>query len=109
LFQSGTRTPNNERKVSFDERPITINDDELYRPANASAQRGSTSARQPSPVRTKWEPLKNTEPEPMDRDPFSLGDSDDEKDGLVKEGDVSKVTPQTSSITGPQESGIVKK
>jgi len=109
LFQSGIRTPNNERKVSFDERPITINDDELYRPASASAQRGSTSARQPSPVRTKWEPLKNTDPEPMDGDPFSLGDSDDEKDGLVKEGDASKATPQVSSITGPQESGVVKK
>ncbi|KAF8248288.1 hypothetical protein K440DRAFT_483404, partial [Wilcoxina mikolae CBS 423.85] len=71
------------RRVSFDDRPTTIeSDDDLYRPSSAVAKRSSASpARQPSPVgNSKWEPLKSVDPEPMNKDPFSLEDSDDEKD-----------------------------
>lgn len=89
------------RKVSFEERPTTIdNDEDLYRPA-------ASSARQPSPVgRNKWEPLKSVDPEPQHKDdPFSLEDSDDdEKDGLIKEGETAR-----PGITGAQESGVTKK
>jgi hypothetical protein len=38
----------------------------------------------------------------MDRDPFSLGDSDDEKEGLVKETEPIKPV----SMSSAQESGI---
>jgi hypothetical protein len=40
----------------------------------------------------------------MDRDPFSLGDSDDERDGLVKESDAEPV-----SVSSAQETGIISK
>lgn len=34
---------------------------------------------------SKWEPLSTVEPSPVaDHDPFSLGDSDDEKDAVEK-------------------------
>lgn len=38
----------------------------------------------------------------MDRDPFSLGDSDDEREVSTKETETAKPV----SITGPQETGI---
>jgi len=41
----------------------------------------------------------------MNKDPFSLEDSDDEKDGLIKEGETAT---KTASVTGPQESGVTK-
>ena len=96
LFQPAATT--SARRVSFEERPTTIdNDDDLYR---------QPTPRQPSPVgKNKWEPLKNVEAEPMHKDdPFSLEDSDDEKDGLIKEGETAK-----PGVTGPQESGVAKK
>jgi len=103
LFQpSPTSKSPGGRKVSFEDRPTTINDDDLYRP-------GSTGpARQPSPSTTgkKWVPLKSVEPAPMD--PFSLGDSDDEKDGLQKEEPLKKEEP-AKAVSGPQESGVTKK
>ena len=40
----------------------------------------------------------------MDRDPFSLGDSDDERDGLVKESDANPV-----SVSSAQETGVISK
>jgi hypothetical protein len=41
-------------------------------------------------------------------DPFSLGDSDDEKDGLQKEEPLKKEEP-AKAVSGPQESGVTKK
>jgi len=100
LFQSSGK-PGGGRTVSFDERPTTIDDDELYKKPGVAA----SPARQPSPSGgRKWEPLQTVDPTPMDRDPFSLGDSDDEKDGLLKEGD----QPKPASVTRPQESGVTK-
>lgn len=93
--------------MSFDERPTNIDDDDLYRPGKDAgrASAGHSPARGPSPVGgSKWEPLKSVQPEPMDRDPFSLGDSDDEKDGLIKESE----PPKTASVTSPQETGVTK-
>ncbi|CCX34948.1 hypothetical protein FPQ18DRAFT_296815 [Pyronema domesticum] len=95
LFKSDTR------RVSFDDRPVTIEDDDLY---NRPASRG------PSPVaagNSKWEPLKSVEAEPLNKDPFSLEDSDDEKDGLLKEEDV-KEKPKTVGVQGTQETGVTK-
>ncbi|KAA8895475.1 hypothetical protein FN846DRAFT_969521 [Sphaerosporella brunnea] len=109
LFQPSTTT-GGTRRVSFEDRPSIIeNDDDLYRrPSSASARRSSASpARQASPAgNSKWEPLKSIEPEPLHKDPFSLEDSDDEKDGLIKEGEMA--TTKNASVTGPQESGVTK-
>jgi hypothetical protein len=94
--------------VSFEDRPTTIeNDDDLYRPSSAAVRRTSPSpARQASPAgNSKWEPLKSLEPEPLHKDPFSLEDSDDEKDGLIKEGETAT---KIASVTGKQESGVTK-
>ena len=43
----------------------------------------------------------------MHKDPFSLEDSDDEKDGLIKESE-TVATTKTSSVSGPQETGTTK-
>lgn len=90
LFQSSATAGNTtgQRKVSFQD---VHDDDDLYRAP--SPRRSSTTpvvvntpAKQPSPTASKWQPLKSVEPTPLDGDPFSLGDSDDEKDhGLVPE------------------------
>lgn len=90
LFQSSTTAGNTtgQRKVSFQD---VHDDDDLYRAP--SPRRSPTApavvnapAKQPSPTASKWQPLKSVEPTPLDGDPFSLGDSDDEKDhGLVPE------------------------
>ncbi|RPA89372.1 hypothetical protein L873DRAFT_1822929 [Choiromyces venosus 120613-1] len=103
LFQSSNKPTG--RKVSFDERPVTISDDDMYRPPQPPRSTSAGApARQASPSSSKWEPLKSVEPAPMDRDPFSLGDSDDERDGLVKESDAKPV-----SVSSAQETGITSK
>jgi len=103
LFQSSNKPTG--RKVSFDERPVTISDDDMYRPPQPPRSTSAGApARQTSPSPSKWEPLKSVEPTPMDRDPFSLGDSDDERDGLVKESDAEPV-----SVSSAQETGIISK
>lgn len=93
------------RKVSFEDRPTNISDDDLYRPAlSARSVAVASPARLPSPATaSKWEPLKSVEPAPMDRDPFSLGDSDDEREIPTKGPELSK----SVSSSGVQETGVV--
>ncbi|OGE47888.1 hypothetical protein PENARI_c035G12207 [Penicillium arizonense] len=68
------------RKVSFQDGPPT-EIDTLYN-APSSAKRNSSTGNKPS----KWQPLSTVEPSPVaENDPFSLGDSDDEKDIKTKE------------------------
>lgn len=90
LFRSasGRRiSPGSSRKVSFqDGPPEEIKDKDMYGPSsNTPAQ--PTSASKSS----KWQPLSTIEPSPVaDNDPFSLEDSDDEKDAKpteMKDGD----------------------
>lgn len=83
------------RKVSFEDQPTNISDEDLYRPAPSARLAAVVSPpRQPSPVTvSKWEPLKSVEPAPMDRDPFSLGDSDDEREVSTKEAEPAKRVP----------------
>ncbi|KAI5784564.1 hypothetical protein EDC01DRAFT_631877 [Geopyxis carbonaria] len=92
------------RTVSFEDRSQITSDEELYRPGSTQTGLPSTKKNDLPGSVNKWEPLKSVDPAPMDRDPFSLGDSDDEKDGLVKEVESVK----TTSVTGPQESGVTK-
>ncbi|KAI5857107.1 hypothetical protein BZA05DRAFT_428681 [Tricharina praecox] len=101
LFQPSATTG---RRVSFEDRPTMIdstNDDDLYRPASATGNRSSPAGN------SKWEPLKSVDAEPLHKDPFSLEDSDDEKDGLIKESEEKNVK-KPISVTGPQETGVTK-
>ncbi|KAH0565834.1 hypothetical protein GP486_000756 [Trichoglossum hirsutum] len=66
------RTSSNPRKVSFQD---DTESDSLYRappPATTSKQ-------------SKWEPLSSLDPSPVVDDPFSLGDSDEERDSKSKD------------------------
>ncbi|KAJ5909102.1 hypothetical protein N7495_001784 [Penicillium taxi] len=72
-----TKSPSPDRRtVSFQDGPPTeIN-------TNFDASRNTASAGKSN----KWQPLANVEPSPVaENDPFSLGDSDDEKDTTTKE------------------------
>ncbi|KAI9889878.1 MAG: ubiquitin-binding protein cue5 [Vezdaea aestivalis] len=78
LFKStGTPPPNGQRRVSFQEGPP----EEIGEPKYTAPHQ---VARQPSPAggaKSKWQPLNVAEPSPVtNHDPFSLGDSDDERD-----------------------------
>lgn len=72
-------SPGSGRKVSFqDGPPEEIHD--MYsgptKPTTTTVQTTGTA-----PKSSKWQPLSSVEPSPMaENDPFSLGDSDDEKD-----------------------------
>jgi hypothetical protein len=77
------------RKVSFqDGPPEEIGD--MYtgdKAAGTTTQAPTSAAKQ-----SKWQPLSQVEPSPVDNDPFSLGDSDEEKDAkpiTLKDDDAS--------------------
>lgn len=69
-------SPGSSRKVSFQNGPPEeIKDRDMYGSATAPAR--PTSANKSS----KWQPLSTVEPSPVaENDPFSLDDSDEEKD-----------------------------
>jgi hypothetical protein len=72
--------PGSGRKVSFQNNPPEEIDD-LYS-SSSNPSKNQVSAGKPS----KWQPLSAVEPSPVaENDPFSLGDSDDEKETKVKE------------------------
>lgn len=65
--------------MSFQDGPPTEIDNIYDAP---SAKRNSSTGSKSS----KWQPLSTVEPSPVaENDPFSLGDSDDEKDTKTKE------------------------
>ncbi|ERF74661.1 hypothetical protein EPUS_00791 [Endocarpon pusillum Z07020] len=69
-----------DRKVSFQNGPPEEMDD-LY-----SGSSKPSRQQVPSGKSSKWQPLSAVEPSPVaENDPFSLGDSDDDKDSRVKE------------------------
>lgn len=78
------------RKVSFQEGPPT----EIGSSQNAPEQPKPTPSGGGKP--SKWQPLTTVEPSPVgEHDPFSLGDSDDEKEIKAKE---QKLTDQCEHI-----------
>ncbi|KAK5104490.1 ubiquitin-binding protein cue5 [Lithohypha guttulata] len=96
LFKSDQRSSSKgvARKVSFqDGPPEEIKD--MYsaspKPATTNVQTTGTAA---SGKSSKWQPLSAVDPSPVgDNDPFSLGDSDDEKDAkpiTLKDDEVGK-------------------
>ncbi|KAL4814045.1 hypothetical protein BDW67DRAFT_167014 [Aspergillus spinulosporus] len=79
LYKSSSPSPD-RRKVSFQEGPPTEigNLYDTSEPAKRQSPAGGKSS--------KWQPLETVEPSPIgENDPFSLGDSDDEKDTKAKE------------------------
>ena len=66
--------------MSFQEGPPT----EIDHPYDASEARRTTPSAGNKP--SKWQPLSTVDPSPVvEHDPFSLGDSDDEKDTKAKD------------------------
>lgn len=67
--------------MSFQEGPPTEIINSYDSPSNTK-RNAPASGGKPS----KWQPLASVEPSPVvENDPFSLGDSDDERDGKLKE------------------------
>ena len=79
LFKSGQNrrpSPSTNRKVSFQDGPP----EEIRDMYSASPKVTPVSTAKSS----KWQPLQSIDPNPVtDNDPFSLGDSDEEKDAKV--------------------------
>ncbi|KAJ0424549.1 hypothetical protein BJY00DRAFT_308979 [Aspergillus carlsbadensis] len=105
LYKSSSPSPD-RRKVSFQEGPPTEIGN-LY--DSEPAKRQSLAGGKPS----KWQPLSTVEPSPIgENDPFSLGDSDDEKDIKAKDqvtADESDRMQQATVETGPEELGSASK
>ncbi|KAL4914215.1 hypothetical protein BDW62DRAFT_190879 [Aspergillus aurantiobrunneus] len=97
------------RKVSFQEGPPTeIGNGNIY-DTPEQAKRQSPAGGKPS----KWQPLSTVEPSPIgENDPFSLGDSDDEKDTKAKDPattDGSDYTQKTTAEVASEELGSASK
>lgn len=74
--------PHDGRKVSFKD---GVEDIDLYSTSPKNAARDSSSAAATGGKPSKWQPLSSVEPSPIaENDPFSLGDSDDDKDAKDK-------------------------
>ncbi|PGH06183.1 hypothetical protein GX51_02571 [Blastomyces parvus] len=79
LFKPSSPSPD-RRKVSFQEGPPEEIHD-TYGPGSASDRSKQLPSTGGSNKSSKWQPLSTVEPSPVgDNDPFSLGDSDDERE-----------------------------
>lgn len=79
---SSSPKPGDGRKVAFKDGAEEI---DIYNASPKNGPRDSSSAGTPSGKSSKWQPLSSVEPDPIaDNDPFSLGDSDDDKDAKEK-------------------------
>ncbi|CAL5873514.1 uncharacterized protein PFLUO_LOCUS7794 [Penicillium psychrofluorescens] len=93
-FQKASSPSPDRRKVSFQEGPpIEI---------DTAAKRQSSTSNKTS----KWQPLSQVDPSPVaENDPFSLGDSDDEKDTKPKEPTTVSESEQIKKATEEAMSG----
>ncbi|KAJ5761935.1 uncharacterized protein N7511_005317 [Penicillium nucicola] len=97
------------RRVSFQDGPPTEIDNLYDAP---SSKRNSSTGNKPS----KWQPMSAVEPSPVaENDPFSLGDSDDEKDTKTKEqvtvpesDQIKKATAEAMSDETPKDKDDLK-
>lgn len=99
-------SPASGRKVSFQEGPPEeIKDMYSASPKPAATVQTTSTANKSS----KWQPLSAVEPSPVgENDPFSLGDSDDEKDAkpiVLKDDESSKQITGTTSTPVKEDSG----
>ncbi|KAL4930071.1 uncharacterized protein BDV17DRAFT_259774 [Aspergillus undulatus] len=101
LYNNNSSPSPDRRKVSFQEGPPTEigNIRDASEPAKRSPARGKPS---------KWQPLSTVEPSPIgENDPFSLGDSDDEKDTKAK--DVTTTAQKATTEAAAGASGPASK
>ncbi|CAK7232603.1 ubiquitin-binding protein cue5 [Sporothrix curviconia] len=117
--------PGSERKVAFRDQDETIdiyNGSPKLPPKDGSGGvAGTTSPAASATKASKWQPMSSVDPTPMtDNDPFSLGDSEDEKDnatstaaksGSASKGDTTEGgTAKTStSSTSPEDAERLRK
>jgi hypothetical protein len=88
--------------VSFQEGP-PIEIDNTFDAPTSSQRAGSTGSKS-----SKWQPLSTVDPSPVaENDPFSLGDSDDEKDVKVKEQTTAPDSDQLKTATADAMSSEV--
>lgn len=98
LKKSSSPSPD-RRKVSFQDGPPTEID--ANRDASGAKRTPSTGGKS-----SKWQPLATVEPSPVaENDPFSLGDSDDEKDAKAKEQTTVAESEQLKKDTADAMSG----
>ncbi|KAJ5951387.1 Ubiquitin system component Cue [Penicillium vulpinum] len=82
------------RRVSFQDGPPTEIDN-IYDSSTPSQRLSSTGSKA-----SKWQPLSSVAPSPVaENDPFSLGDSDDEKETKTKEQPTSSEGDQLKNAT----------
>ncbi|KAE8147246.1 hypothetical protein BDV25DRAFT_160742 [Aspergillus avenaceus] len=94
LYQASSPSPD-RRKVSFQEGPPTAIG------ANYESPEPSRAPHSTGGKPSKWQPLSTIEPSPVgDHDPFSLGDSEDEKDHKPKEPNTVDGTNHTKGTIG---------
>lgn len=96
-----TASPSPGRRVSFQDGPATEIDN-LYdaTPGKRNAPASGKSS--------KWQPLATVEPSPVaENDPFSLGDSDDERDTKAKEQTTVPESEQLKKATAEAMSGEI--
>lgn len=121
--------PGSERKVAFRDQDETI---DMYGASPKLPPKdgpGGNNNRAASPAAgggakaSKWQPMSSVDPTPMaDNDPFSLGDSEDEKDNnttssAAKSGTASKVesvadgagAKSSTSSTSPEDAERLRK
>ncbi|KAL4999552.1 hypothetical protein BDV10DRAFT_53251 [Aspergillus recurvatus] len=102
LYKSSSPSPD-RRKVSFQEGPPTEigNLHDASEPAKRQSPAGAKSS--------KWQPLSAVEPSPIgENDPFSLGDSDDEKDMKAKDSVNSEAHKATAGASSEDLSSASK-
>jgi CUE domain len=82
-------------EMTDDFQGISLRDEDGPRRGSRDAPRGPPPPKPPRPVMNafgdesnKWEPLKSVNPEPVDKDPFFIGESEDEDE--AEEGDKLK-------------------
>lgn len=98
LKKTASSSPD-RRKVSFQNGPAAEIDTKYD---TSGAKRTPSTGGKSS----KWQPLATVEPSPVaENDPFSLGDSDDEKDAKAKEQSTVPESEQLKQATAEAMSG----
>ncbi|EYE92516.1 putative CUE domain protein [Aspergillus ruber CBS 135680] len=96
LHKTSSSSPD-RRKVSFQEGP----------PTEIGSSQGASGSAKPAPPSkpSKWQPLTTVEPSPVgEHDPFSLGDSEDEKDTKAKDQSTTSEAVQSKRATVEDDS-----
>ncbi|GLI73512.1 ubiquitin-binding protein cue5 [Penicillium ochrochloron] len=97
-----TASPSPGRRVSFQDGP-PVEIDNLYDASTPNKRNAPASGKS-----SKWQPLATVEPSPVaENDPFSLGDSDDEKDTKAKEQTTVPESEQLKKATAEAMSGEI--